>query len=74
MFKATHKDTGLVLAIKKVSLSSKQHKEEIQKEIEILKKLRNSYIVSYFGSCSVGNELWVINQSLTYFSDSNGSN
>lgn len=34
--------------------------EEIEKEIEILKKCKSEHIVSYFGTISAGNnKLWV---------------
>jgi len=60
VFRATHKETGIILAIKKVKIPGKKVKDEITKEIEVLKKCRHNNIVSYWGCCFDHNELWIL--------------
>jgi len=61
VYKALHQDTGLTVAIKKVKLIGGKHaKDEIKKEIDLLKKCRHFNIVSYWGCCFHENELWIL--------------
>lgn len=55
--KAIHKDTNFTLATKVIPI---QDSEEIEKEISILKKCKSPNIVSYFGSCHQGENLWIL--------------
>jgi len=57
VYKAKHVDSNQILAIKIVAIGeentspeAKKQRDEIQKEIEILKTCKSPYIVSYFGS------------------------
>jgi len=47
------------LATKKIKLDNKKITTDIQNELNILKKCRSNYIVSYYGSCIKGDELWI---------------
>ena len=50
VFKAIHKESGFVLALKVIKMStSKTKQEEILHEIEVLKKCANPNIVQYYG-------------------------
>lgn len=61
VYKAIHTDTSLTVAIKKVKLAGSKHtREEIKKEIDVLKKCRHFNIVSYWGCCFYEEELWVL--------------
>ncbi|KAN0029372.1 hypothetical protein ACTFIV_011263 [Dictyostelium citrinum] len=57
VYKAIHKDTNFVLAIKSIPI---KESEEIEKEISILKKCKSQNIVSYFGSGQQGDNLWIL--------------
>lgn len=58
MYLATHKQTGYVLAVKKVKMNQTGN-NVLTKEIEVLKKCKSPNILSYFGTCSLDNEVWV---------------
>ncbi|EGC39404.1 hypothetical protein DICPUDRAFT_147802 [Dictyostelium purpureum] len=55
--RAINKDTGFELAVKVIPIKDS---EEIEKEISILKKCKSSNIVSYYGSCQQGENLWIL--------------
>lgn len=57
VFKAVHRETHFAMAAKLIPIKSGL--EEIQKEIEILRKCKSSYIVNYFGTCTTSTHLWV---------------
>ena len=57
MFKAIHKDTGSVLAIKKVPIDTDL--QEIIKEITIMQQCDSRYVVKYYGSYFKNCDLWV---------------
>jgi len=63
VFKATHRASGVTLAIKTCP-NLGHHKESIKKEIEILKKCSHPNIVRYFGCCEKGKEhrreFWIL--------------
>lgn len=61
IYKAIHKDTNFLLAIKCIQVENPTPGElkQMYKEIEVLKKCRNPHIVSYFGSCIRQNDIWV---------------
>lgn len=58
--KAKHKKSGFVLAIKIIINTTKQMQESIQKEVEILKRCRSPWVVSYYGTCIKGTEVWIL--------------
>ncbi|KAL6068921.1 Serine/threonine-protein kinase svkA [Balamuthia mandrillaris] len=72
VYKARHKDTGFILAIKCVPLpmptsnDEEDHREaweeaqKLQKEINALKRCRNRHIVSYYGCCFRSCSLWIM--------------
>lgn len=58
VWKAIHKQSGTVVAIKKVGIDNDL--EDIMKEIDFMKGCRSPYIVRYFGSYFKDNELWIV--------------
>lgn len=61
VYKATHKDSGFVLAIKEIEGIHGQASEDLKKEIEILKKCKHSNVVTYFGTALFAeNKIWVM--------------
>jgi len=59
VFKAEHKETGQVLAIKQVPVDTDL--QEIIKEISIMQQCDSQYIVKYYGSYFKNTDLWVSN-------------
>jgi len=57
VFKAEHKETGQVLAIKQVPVDTDL--QEIIKEISIMQQCDSPYIVKYYGSYFKNTDLWV---------------
>ena len=57
MFKALHKETGNVLAIKQVPVDTDL--QEIIKEISIMQQCDSPFIVKYYGSYFKNSDLWV---------------
>ena len=57
VYKALHKDTGSVVAIKLVPLESDLH--EIIKEISIMQQCDSPYVVRFYGSYFQQCDLWV---------------
>ena len=57
VFKAEHKGTGQVLAIKQVPVDTDL--QEIIKEISIMQQCDSPYIVKYYGSYFKNTDLWV---------------
>jgi len=58
VFKALHKETGKIVAVKIIPVSSDI--ESLKKEISILKQCKSPYIVQYYGSYMKDNDLWLI--------------
>lgn len=58
VYKARHKDSGLIVAIKKIPTEGKL--SSIKKEIAIMKECKSPYIVSYYGSFLKDKNLWLI--------------
>jgi serine/threonine protein kinase len=58
VFKAIHNASGFFMAIKCVTLT-KTELQELQKEIEILKRCKDVHIVKYYGSYLKEDTLWV---------------
>lgn len=59
VFKAMHKESGQLLAIKQVPVDSDL--QEIIKEISIMQQCDSPYVVKYFGSYFKNADLWVCN-------------
>jgi len=57
--KAIHKESGFELAVKVVP-SSRERRQALEKEIEVLKKCKSPNILSYYGTVSTENELWIL--------------
>jgi serine/threonine protein kinase len=57
VWKAIHRQTGGIVAVKKVGIDNDL--DDIMREIEFMKGCRSPYIVRYFGSYFKDNELWV---------------
>ena len=57
VYKALHKDSGEVLAIKQVPVDTDL--QEIIKEISIMQQCDSPYIVKYYGSYFKNTDLWV---------------
>jgi serine/threonine protein kinase len=51
VYKATHRESNFVLAIKVLTVK-KEGTAEIEKEIDVLKKCSNPNIVSYYGTAT----------------------
>eukprot|EP01097_Dermamoeba_algensis_P004361 TRINITY_DN2863_c0_g5_i2.p1 TRINITY_DN2863_c0_g5~~TRINITY_DN2863_c0_g5_i2.p1 ORF type:complete len:686 (+),score=185.93 TRINITY_DN2863_c0_g5_i2:151-2208(+) len=62
VFKATHVDTGFVLAIKiiRVGILNEKKKKEIDMEIDILNRCRHPNIVSYYGCFHHRDCFWIL--------------
>jgi serine/threonine protein kinase len=60
VLKAKVRDIGFDVAIKKVKQSNKRVQEELEKEIEVLKKCKHVNIVAYYGTKLEKEEVWII--------------
>ncbi|CAG5133164.1 unnamed protein product [Candidula unifasciata] len=58
VYKALHKETGQVLAIKQVPVDTDL--QEIIKEISIMQQCDSTYIVKYYGSYFKNTDLWIV--------------
>eukprot|EP00112_Aurelia_sp_Birch-Aquarium-sp1_P001845 Seg120.5 transcript_id=Seg120.5/GoldUCD/mRNA.D3Y31 product="Serine/threonine-protein kinase 3" protein_id=Seg120.5/GoldUCD/D3Y31 len=58
VFKAMHKETGDVLAIKQVPVDTDL--QEIIKEISIMQQCDSVYVVKYYGSYFKNTDLWIV--------------
>jgi len=56
---AKHRETGFLLAIKVVSVSETGRKT-LEREVEVLKRCKSTNILSYYGTCSKPNEVWIL--------------
>ncbi|UMM41360.1 hypothetical protein L5515_017651 [Caenorhabditis briggsae] len=56
--KAIHKESGHVLAIKKVPVDTDL--QEIIKEISIMQQCKSKYVVKYYGSYFKNSDLWIV--------------
>jgi exosome complex RNA-binding protein Rrp42 (RNase PH superfamily) len=56
---ATHKETGYNLAVKCVPVTE-SGRAVLEKEINVLKKLKNTNVLNYYGMVPKGKECWVI--------------
>ena len=57
MFKAVHKETGNLVAIKMIPVENDL--QSLRMEISILKQCQSPYIVKYLGSYLKDNNIWV---------------
>ncbi|XP_042896675.1 serine/threonine-protein kinase 3 [Parasteatoda tepidariorum] len=58
VYKALHKESGQVLAIKQVPVDTDL--QEIIKEISIMQQCDSPYVVKYYGSYFKGTDLWIV--------------
>ncbi|XP_072175817.1 serine/threonine-protein kinase 3-like isoform X2 [Diadema setosum] len=58
VFKAMHKESGQVLAIKQVPVDTDL--QEIIKEISIMQQCDSPYVVKYYGSYFKNTDLWIV--------------
>ncbi|XP_060872905.1 serine/threonine-protein kinase 3-like [Metopolophium dirhodum] len=58
VFKAIHKESGQVLAIKQVLVDTDL--QEITKEISIMQQCDSPYVVKYYGSYIKNTDLWIV--------------
>ncbi|KAF2076337.1 hypothetical protein CYY_002343 [Polysphondylium violaceum] len=58
VFKAVHKRTGYIVAVKLVPVN--EDFQEILKEINIMKQCRSKYVVQYFGNYFKDETCWII--------------
>lgn len=58
VYKALHKESGQVLAIKQVPVDSDL--QEIIKEISIMQQCDSPYVVKYYGSYFKNTDLWIV--------------
>ena len=57
MYRAVHKTTGRIVAIKVIPVETDL--DDLMKEVSILKSCHSNYIVRYYGSYFKDNDLWV---------------
>lgn len=60
------RDVDFDVAIKKVTSKNPRVQAELEKEIDVLKKLKHPNIVAYYGTKIQGEEVWII-MVLSYF-------
>ncbi|XP_078449807.1 serine/threonine-protein kinase 3-like [Lampetra planeri] len=58
VYKAIHKESGQVMAIKQVPVESEL--QEIIKEISIMQQCDSPYVVKYYGSYFKDTDLWIV--------------
>jgi serine/threonine protein kinase len=58
VWKALHKQTGSIVAVKRVGIDNDL--DDIVKEIEFMKGCKSPYIVKYYGSYFKDSELWIV--------------
>jgi serine/threonine protein kinase len=63
VYKALHKESGQVLAIKQVPVDTDL--QEIIKEISIMQQCDSPYVVKYYGSYFKNTDLWVCSNNNT---------
>ena len=59
VWKASHKKTAKVLAIKKIPCNNVEEATELMNEIKIMRDCHSKYIVHFFGSCVAADYIWV---------------
>ncbi|KAM9957549.1 hypothetical protein ACTFIR_009656 [Dictyostelium discoideum] len=71
VYRAIHKSSNTSIAVKEFEIFEANDVEPISKEIQILKKCNNPYVVSYFGSIMLKNKYWILMDycSLSSFND-----
>lgn len=65
VYKALHKESGQVLAIKQVPIDTDL--QEIIKEISIMQQCDSPHVVKYYGSYFKDSDLWVCIVSSPFF-------
>jgi len=60
VYRASHKKTKFDIAIKVIHLSNQQLLEDLDKEINVLKKCKSPLVVAYYGSFINNEEVWIL--------------
>lgn len=61
VYRACHKPTGKILAVKLIDLEQAEDEiEEIQKEITVMSTMDSEYITKYYGSIVKSTKLWIL--------------
>jgi len=60
VYRASHKKTKFDIAIKVIHLSNQQLLEDLDKEINVLKKCKSPLVVAYYGSFLNNEEVWIL--------------
>lgn len=60
VYRAKVRDVDFDVAIKKVTSKNPRVQAELEKEIDVLKKLKHPNIVAYYGTKIQGEEVWII--------------
>eukprot|EP01132_Coremiostelium_polycephalum_P003296 gene3296-4128_t len=58
VWKAINKSTGIIVAIKRVSVDNDL--EDMEKEISFMKQCKSPYIVTYHASFRKESEIWIV--------------
>ena len=61
VYRARQRDTGLDVAIKLLRLEE-DTAAALRREIDVLKRCRSAQVVSYYGTCSLPGQLWVLTE------------
>ena len=64
VIQAVVRETGNIVAIKKMEIAVQPKKELIITEIEVMRSLKHPNIVNYIESYHIGSELWVVMEYL----------
>ncbi|XP_076348278.1 serine/threonine-protein kinase Pak-like [Tachypleus tridentatus] len=64
VYKATDRETGLTVAVKKIYLSQQPYKEDLITEPLVLREMKHPNVISYLDSYLIGDEFWVIMEYL----------
>jgi len=60
VYKASHKKTKFDIAIKVIHFNNQQLLEDLDKEINVLKKCKSPFVVAYYGSFLNNEEVWIL--------------
>lgn len=60
VYKATVRETGFVVAVKLLPISSKKERDQVSAEISVLDRARHPNVVRYYGSFFGEDCVWVM--------------
>ena len=58
VYKAVHRETGFVVAVKIIPVTNSSQAQTVRKEIELMRQIRNANVVSYFGTSPRLDKMW----------------